>query len=300
VADAQALLDAIVDAPDDDAVRLVFSDWLDEHGDADRAEFIRAQIELFRDAAEARRDHLRRRERELLLAHELEWVGPLRPVVRRAAFVRGFVERVTVHAQRLKDAAALFSSAPLRHLILLGGTLGDVAALPQLRRITTLDLREGCTLSAKGVRQFAGSAHLAGVTHLILRQFRLEEGIAKALARTAGLSRLRTLDLYGWWNADPVAALTRSTHLAGLTTLILGGSDDLGDAAAAAFADAGCRLSNLRRLHLANGLIGDEGARALARSPHLAGLEHLDFAGNPITRAGRRALVARFGERVRL
>src|SRR5689334_13851092 len=43
--DRSALLAAIVAAPDDDAPRLVYADWLDEHGDPDRAEFIRHQIE---------------------------------------------------------------------------------------------------------------------------------------------------------------------------------------------------------------------------------------------------------------
>jgi uncharacterized protein (TIGR02996 family) len=112
----QTLLNAIVENPDDDAVRLVYSDWLEEHGQADRAEFVRVQIELARGkASEARRERLRRRERELLAAHEAEWVGPLRSAVRRATFVRGFVERVTVHVTRLKRAAPLFESVPLRH-----------------------------------------------------------------------------------------------------------------------------------------------------------------------------------------
>src|SRR5262249_10795928 len=34
---------AILAAPDDDAPRLVFADWLDEHGEPDQAEFIRLQ-----------------------------------------------------------------------------------------------------------------------------------------------------------------------------------------------------------------------------------------------------------------
>jgi len=42
---ADAFLQAILDAPDV-APRLLFADWLDEHGDADRAEFIRSQIAL--------------------------------------------------------------------------------------------------------------------------------------------------------------------------------------------------------------------------------------------------------------
>ncbi len=43
-----AFLDAIVSAPDDDFPRLQYADWLEERGDADRAEFIRLQ--LARDA----------------------------------------------------------------------------------------------------------------------------------------------------------------------------------------------------------------------------------------------------------
>jgi uncharacterized protein (TIGR02996 family) len=39
--DRDALLAAILAAPADDAPRLVYADWLDEHGEGDRAEFIR-------------------------------------------------------------------------------------------------------------------------------------------------------------------------------------------------------------------------------------------------------------------
>ena len=40
------LLKTIIENPDDDAPRLVFADWLDEHGEPERAEFIRVQIKL--------------------------------------------------------------------------------------------------------------------------------------------------------------------------------------------------------------------------------------------------------------
>jgi uncharacterized protein (TIGR02996 family) len=43
--DGDALYRAILDDPDDDAPRLVWADWLEEHGDPDRAEFIRLQCE---------------------------------------------------------------------------------------------------------------------------------------------------------------------------------------------------------------------------------------------------------------
>jgi uncharacterized protein (TIGR02996 family) len=38
----EALLEAIFAAADDDLPRLVYADWLDDHGEADQAEFIRA------------------------------------------------------------------------------------------------------------------------------------------------------------------------------------------------------------------------------------------------------------------
>lgn len=44
-----AFLSAIVREPADDTARLVYADWLDEQGEADRAEFIRVQVELARE-----------------------------------------------------------------------------------------------------------------------------------------------------------------------------------------------------------------------------------------------------------
>lgn len=41
-------LQAILAHPADDAPRLIYADWLEEHGDSDRALFIRLQIALFR------------------------------------------------------------------------------------------------------------------------------------------------------------------------------------------------------------------------------------------------------------
>jgi len=46
MSDHDALVQAILHAPDDDAPRLVYADWLDDHGDADRAEFIRVQCRM--------------------------------------------------------------------------------------------------------------------------------------------------------------------------------------------------------------------------------------------------------------
>jgi uncharacterized protein (TIGR02996 family) len=45
MSDRAALEAGIVARPDDDTARLVFADWLDEHGEHSRAEFVRLQIE---------------------------------------------------------------------------------------------------------------------------------------------------------------------------------------------------------------------------------------------------------------
>src|SRR4051812_48307025 len=44
----EALVAAIAANPDDDTPRLIFADWLQEHGEDDRAEFIRLECELAR------------------------------------------------------------------------------------------------------------------------------------------------------------------------------------------------------------------------------------------------------------
>lgn len=43
--DRQALLNAIIAKPEDDAPRLAYADWLDEHDQPERAEFIRVEVE---------------------------------------------------------------------------------------------------------------------------------------------------------------------------------------------------------------------------------------------------------------
>src|SRR5688500_1981869 len=73
--DGQALLDAVCETPDDDTPRLVYADWLEENGEADRAEFIRGQIELLRLGPDdrARLPALAARTQELEKKHLKTW-----------------------------------------------------------------------------------------------------------------------------------------------------------------------------------------------------------------------------------
>jgi uncharacterized protein (TIGR02996 family) len=93
----EAFLQAIIENPDDDTPRLVYADWLDEHGQEERAEFIRVQCELARlTSDDPRRPKLKTRERELLNEHQREWAGPLGRWAYPNEFRRGFVEAITI------------------------------------------------------------------------------------------------------------------------------------------------------------------------------------------------------------
>src|SRR5437763_14201269 len=91
--DRAAFLAAIAAAPADDLPRLVFADWLDEHGDPDRAEFIRLQCAAARgEPADPTR------VAALEAAHHVDWLGPFARVAFRAEFRRGFVDHAVLPA----------------------------------------------------------------------------------------------------------------------------------------------------------------------------------------------------------
>jgi uncharacterized protein (TIGR02996 family) len=93
------LLTAIVADPADDALRLIYADWLDEHDQPERAEFIRGQIQLARVKEDSRgRRRLARRMRELLEAREQEWLSPVIRYLRGWHFERGFVDKIWIDA----------------------------------------------------------------------------------------------------------------------------------------------------------------------------------------------------------
>lgn len=107
--DGEALLRAVLDEPGDDTHRLVYADWCEENGQAERGEFVRVQLELARLEADPARTKdpvhlagylygvhketqiikaftddpspcrcescLRKRSDELLLAGRRDWLG---------------------------------------------------------------------------------------------------------------------------------------------------------------------------------------------------------------------------------
>src|SRR2546427_10728947 len=88
----QGLLSDICERPEDDTPRLVYADWLDDHDQPERAEFIRVQVERAKlGVVGPRVAELELRERELLAAHAPDWLEPLNLGLGEVGFERGFV-----------------------------------------------------------------------------------------------------------------------------------------------------------------------------------------------------------------
>ncbi|HEY1065456.1 MAG TPA: TIGR02996 domain-containing protein, partial [Pirellulales bacterium] len=168
-----ALLRAVIAAPDDDAPRLIYADWLDEQGDSERAEFIRLQCALETSAADSAEDAAKiERESELLDRFACLWANDLQPEVRGWTFRRGFVERIETNLQTSRDAiAAVLQKAPIRHIrdtSQMSDLSGVVAALPMFDRLTGLEFWGMYTVSDSQLREILTSPHLQNLKTLII------------------------------------------------------------------------------------------------------------------------------------
>ena len=298
----RAFLDAIRESPDDDVPRLIFADWLDDHGEPERAEFVRLQCELARlPPNDERRPALEERECALQVHNWEAWLGPLAKVLRHdgCTFRRGFPEELNVRPRAIVELAEEFDRRVPAARVTPYGTFGE----PALRALT-------------------GCPHLDWVTGLRLSHLRYAESGLAPVAESPHLPNLAELTIeYGTFTTAGVRALATSPHRSALRRLRLDYSvfnDSLpAPATADALADPGVRfrpralmlhnhrlgatgaatlaatenLAQVKELDLLLNRIGDEGAIALARSPHLRGLSSLVLQTNDLTTRSVRALV---------
>jgi uncharacterized protein (TIGR02996 family) len=280
-----AFLEAIVAEPDDDTPRLVYADWLEDHGQGARAEFIRIQIELSRlTQHEPRRQELVAREQALLVEHGEEWEGPLPRIATEWTFERGFLAGVKMPAKGFSQLPAVLTWSPtVRHLHLAGPfknvkpSMRTIASSPYLARLTSLVISDGYYgIGGPAVVTLAGSEHVGGLTSLSLHNNAMGDAALVAIAGSPHLSRLTTLSLscYGfnesdYIRAEGVRALVSSRSLARMTTLRL----------------VRCGLT-------------DEACEVLTESSWPEGLRTLDLRNNDLSPMIKQRLRARFGERV--
>ncbi len=150
MSDHDALLAGVLANPDADLPRLVYADFIEEAGDAARAEFIRVQCA--QAAGQYEDDNwkaaLELRERYLREKHGPEWLAPLKakgePLFTprsHGLFRRGFVECVWMPAAWfVAKAEKLFARCPVNELRVTMGARGDYAGLFQSARFGELQV----------------------------------------------------------------------------------------------------------------------------------------------------------------
>jgi uncharacterized protein (TIGR02996 family) len=287
MSDEDALL-AIAAQPEEDTPRLAYADWLDEHGRAARAEFIRVQIDMALKEATLSREELQQhadvffRCMALMEAHSAEFLGPLAalPDGGVTGFSRGFVSAVQLSVHDFLTHAELI--AAVRPLPAVG-----VKEVVDRLQDFLLCPHTGCVSRIQGWSE-------AFATHQVTipNDLDLIDGIER-------LTRLERLDLGMCGINDLHCDLAFNYSLPALAELDLT-HNRITDAGAENLLRTGLP-KQLRRLVLDRNAITDRGATLLAElwpKGDANKLTHLGLARNQLTDAGRKTLRERFGDAV--
>ncbi len=310
---------ALQQDPADDALRLVYADFLEDRGDDEslaRSELIRVQVELAaladrpQQAAE-RIAELTARQDELLARWQRTWLGDWANVLDGWAFRRGMVEAVLADASVfLNHASDWFAEWPTLTVAKLTGA-GDrvpaLAASPWLAHLRGLDLSnngiDSAALAYLTASRFTsllqaldlsdnpigptGAGLLATMrsadelSELHLARCGLShEGLVALLGSRPGSGvRWRRLDLSG--NSLYRLALVRLVNSPLMRNLeaLDLSGNPLGDHGASVLADSP-NSAGLVDLGLCKTGTGDAEVSALATSRHLTSLRSLDLRGH--------------------
>ncbi|MBP3960336.1 TIGR02996 domain-containing protein [Gemmata sp. G18] len=299
----EALLRAICDNPDDDTPRLVFADWLQEHGDEAQAEFIRTQIAVARGSTDT---VLKERESVLLAAHGEKWSEPLRslgfalvayqkPTLRSfqgIEYRRGFPYGVQINEEKeafADRAVELFRCAPIQRIAFYHQwDYHKLAACSKLLQVRELSLdRSGYETPELAV--FFGSKFLKNLVRLELiaddDNGHLELDGIELLSKTRSLPALRHLDLsHNWCNwesadgTDWIAKLLKGRLVKRLESLWL--RSTLLASTGVELLVSSKQLNSVRHLNLSGNCISPRGLQILASSPNLQSLSVLDLREN--------------------
>jgi uncharacterized protein (TIGR02996 family) len=296
-----ALLHACKEEPEEDAPRLVLSDWLEEQGETIRAQLIRLQCRAAR-MSHRERQHQRTEQRIKALVRKCEaWLHPLREAGLAVTVFRGLLDVATVLDVSNQAEVRRLADTEVWAWVESVGVNGVRWGLPGLRRWLPDLLRETGRLTLSGIiLGEAEAAVLAEADLPLLRELHMRpHGVAEAalgqLGRGSIAHRLRTLSLQS-------LSMERS-RLApdGAASLAAGSWDELrhldlrgnriGDAGAEALAGAEW-ISRLSFLDVHTNEIGPRGIRALLTGPRAVALGCVQLAGNPIGDEGAAVIAA--------
>ena len=201
-AGVQKVVVLIYAAPDDDAARLVFADWLDERGSDDdkaRAALIRAQCQAeILPKGSKERKKLEKQAKEILKEYEDRWTQKLRDANLgiRSTFRRGFIDLIEMSATVFThNAKKLFEIAPTIRSAYFPDASNEVGRLAKCEffaRLASVDIHAMCKCGycpiQNDLRALFTSKHTTGLTALnIAGELAINEMTQRAL-RTATLS----------------------------------------------------------------------------------------------------------------
>ncbi len=221
---------AICATPEDDTLRLVYADWLDEQGEFALAEFIRTQIELSHlTPTDPRRPDLEDRENELLRTHETTWLGSVPGSITSWKFDRGFLKEIAGDPRTLihPGVEAFLESHPVTRLDLQQSFSRDLSLVQQLTQVSWLSrikelLIDVLHLGLRGLGQLLQSEQLGPLQQLELTRLNQSGVFSKlpsVLSSNERLTRLKRFRLSYW--SGPSAGLVKLVNATGIEELQL-------------------------------------------------------------------------------
>lgn len=268
-------LEAMHQSPDDDDLRLVFSDWLEDQDDG-RAAFLRLQVQRRRlapdDPAEA---NLIGQQHALIRRSLANWLAPLADygvyILRRHGMLG-----ISLSGEQLENLTEDDLDEPawkwvdgLRLYRLWNHDLAKLFEHPALDHFRQIDLSRN-TIAEAALRVLAGRS-LPRLASLDLEQVNQATESASLLAGAVWLPQLRGLNL----SSNPLGSI-------GITELVRQGS-----------------FAQLRVLALLNCGAGAMAVASLIAAEFFPRLEALGLASNPLTNEGGHHLM-RFQRPTRL
>jgi uncharacterized protein (TIGR02996 family) len=289
MSDKEALLATILAEPDNDLPRLVFADWLEENGtvfERGWAELIRVQIAKARLVENSTAwNTLDKKDRDLRKKHKSELLRPFRGKAMDGHVIRGFVERLTMHARRfMNDGERMFAVTPLetvRFVTLAGNNPREPSFLelcdsPPMAMLRGLNF-EGSRPGRDGCETLAVHPHTKQVRSLSLGWTKLTDGDLAILFPPTGWSRLTSLNLNrNAFGPEGMRCLARANLLAleSLSLLAALSTEDT----ITALACASVNLPALTHLELSGCFLTNRTVTVLAEAPFASRLRTLGLS----------------------
>ena len=294
-----AFVERIREDHDDDRPRLIYADWLDEHGQHERADFIRVQCALEAlPEGDASGNSLREYECSLLERHGREWATGVAEHVSGYSFRRGVIEAITVTPDQFaRIGRNVYERFPVRRLRFIEMIDSDFRFFRSstLSYLAELDLTQ-CMIDEVASMMIGSARHLRALRLLDLGFTSIKARALAFLLNSPAVTRLRSLRL----NENPttdaasIRVISDSTQLTELISIDLSGNQST-CAVLAPLLRLPCSLPSLRVVHLEGNLLGRD-MQTFTASPLLERIcrlhPMLDLSANEIDANGAGQLAA--------